>query len=48
MIAYASHSISKSEKNYAAHKLEFLCLRWSVCESFMITCMATTSRLEYM
>ena len=33
-IAYASRSLSKSEECYPAHKLEFLCLKWSVCEKF--------------
>ena len=32
MITYASHTLSKSEKNYDAHKLEFLALKWSVTE----------------
>ena len=30
--AYASRSVSKSESNYPAHKLEFLALKWAVCE----------------
>ena len=34
VIAYASRSVSKSESNYPAHKLEFLALKWSVCEKF--------------
>ena len=34
MIAYASHTLSKSEKNYDAHKLQFLALKWSVTEIF--------------
>ena len=34
VIAYASRSLSKSEKNYPVHKLEFLALKWSVCEKF--------------
>ena len=34
MIAYTSHILSKSEKNYDAHKLEFLALKWSVTERF--------------
>ena len=34
MIVYASHTLSKSEKNYDAHKLEFLALKWSVTERF--------------
>ena len=31
---YASQTLSKSEKNYDAHKLEFLALKWSVTERF--------------
>ena len=34
VIAYASRSVSKSESHYAAHKLEFLALKWAVCEKF--------------
>ena len=34
MIAYASQTLSKSERNYDAHKLEFLALKWSVTERF--------------
>ena len=35
MIAYASHTLSKSEKNYEAHlSWEFLALKWSVTERF--------------
>lgn len=34
VIAYASRGLSKSEKNYPAHKLEFLALKWSVCDKF--------------
>ena len=34
IIAYASRTLSKSEKNYDAHKLEFLALKWSVTERF--------------
>ena len=33
-IAYASRTLSKSEKNYPAYKLEFLALKWSVCDRF--------------
>ena len=34
VIAYASRSVSKSESHYPAHKLEFLGLKWAVCEKF--------------
>ena len=34
VIAYASRTLSKSEKNYLAYKLEFLALKWSVCDRF--------------
>ena len=32
--AYASWTLSKSEKNYDVHKLKFLALKWSVTERF--------------
>ena len=34
VIAYASRSLLKTERNYNAHKLEFLALKWSVTEHF--------------
>ena len=34
LIAYTSWTLSKSEKNYDAHNLEFLALEWSVTERF--------------
>ena len=34
VIAYASRALSDSEKNYPAHKLEFLALKWAVCDKF--------------
>ena len=33
-VAYASRTLSQSEHNYDAHKLEFLALKWSVTEQF--------------
>ena len=33
-IAYASRTLSKSEQNYDAHKLEFLALKWAVTDIF--------------
>ena len=34
VISYASRSLSKSEKNYSAYKLEYLALKWGVTEKF--------------
>ena len=34
VISYASRSLSPTERNYAAHKLEFLALKWAVTEKF--------------
>ena len=34
VISYASRSLKPSEKKYPAHKLEFLALKWAVCEKF--------------
>ncbi len=32
VVAYSSRSLKPSEKNYPAHKLEFLALKWAVSE----------------
>ena len=34
VIAYASRSVTKTESNYPTHKLEFLALKWTICEKF--------------
>ena len=34
VIAYASRSLSKSERNSPVHKLEFLALKWAVTDKF--------------
>ena len=33
-IAYTSRTLSKSEHNYNAHKLEFLALKWAITDRF--------------
>ena len=33
-IAYASRSLSRSERNYPVHKLEFLALKWAITDKF--------------
>ena len=34
VIAYTSRTLSSSERNYPAHKLEFLELKWAVTDQF--------------
>lgn len=34
VISYASGGLTKTERNYPAHKLEFLALKWSITEKF--------------
>ena len=34
VIAYASHTLNRSEQNYNAHKLEFLALKWAITDRF--------------
>ena len=34
VIAYASRGLRASDCNYPAHKLEFLALKWAVCDKF--------------
>ena len=34
VVAYASRGLSRSERNYPAHKLEFLALKWAASDKF--------------
>ena len=34
VISYASRGLNRAEKNYPAHKLEFLALKWAITEKF--------------
>ena len=33
-VAFASRALSGSERNYPAHKLEFLALKWAIVDKF--------------
>lgn len=33
-VAFASKTLSRSQANYPAHRLEFLALKWAVCDKF--------------
>uniref|UniRef100_A0A669C967 Gypsy retrotransposon integrase-like protein 1 n=1 Tax=Oreochromis niloticus TaxID=8128 RepID=A0A669C967_ORENI len=33
-VAFASKSLSRAQRKYPAHRLEFLALKWSVCDKF--------------
>ena len=33
-VAFASKTLSSSQLNYPAHRLEFLALKWAVCDKF--------------
>ena len=34
VIAYVGRGLRKSKRNYPAHKLECLCLKWAVTDKF--------------
>ena len=34
VVAYGSRGLRKAERNYPAHKLDFLCLKWAVTDKF--------------
>lgn len=33
-VAFASKTLSRSQMNYPAHRLEFLALKWAICDKF--------------
>ncbi|XP_060077578.1 uncharacterized protein LOC132557106 [Ylistrum balloti] len=35
-VAYASRGLTKTEKNYPAHKLEFLAMKWAITDKFHV------------
>ena len=34
VVAYDSRGLRSTERNYPVHKLEFLALKWAVCDKF--------------
>lgn len=44
VIAYATRGLSCSECNYTVHKLEFLALKWAVCNKFHYFCIELNLR----
>ena len=34
VFAYASRGLTKADKNHPVHKLEFLALKWFICDKF--------------
>ena len=34
VVAYTSFALNKAERNYNAHKLEFLALKWAMTDKF--------------
>ena len=46
VIAFASRSLSNTEKNYPAHKLEFLALKWAITDNNPLTYILTSAKLD--